>query len=59
MDGSCGVCRAKEIVSSVGSLLLAFDGELGGAEGCFPQRPVFGGGSEDVSVWALFQEANG
>ena len=50
VDGSCGVCGAKEIASSVGDLLLAFDSELGGAEGCFPQHSVFGGDSEAVSV---------
>ena len=59
MDGSFRFCGAKEIASSVGGSLLAFDGELGSAEGCFPSDPAFGGGGEAVPVWALFGEAVG
>ena len=35
IDGSYRVGGAKEMTSSVGSLLLAFGGELGGTEGFF------------------------
>ena len=57
MDGSFRFCGAKEIASSVGGSLLAFDGDLGSVEGCFPRRPVFGSGGKAVPVQVLFQEA--
>ena len=59
VDGCSRVCSTKEVALCVGGVLLAFDGELGSAEGCFPGGPVFGGGGEPVPVWALFGEAAG
>ena len=59
MDSGCRVGSAKEIALSVGRSLFAFDGELGGLEGCFPHRPVFGGGGKATPVRLLFWEAAG
>ena len=59
VDGCSGVYSNKEVTSCVGGALLAFDSELGRAEGCFPRGPVFGAGVEVIPVRALFWEADG
>ena len=57
VDSCSGVGITREAASCVGGALLAFNGELGSAEGCFLSGPVFRGGGKAVPVHALFGEA--